>query len=130
MRTQVIDKIKALALNGIKLSNELPFEESGVAQHIKNPKTIYVDSTQFDTVPVIQTLSGLNITNTTTSVSVYLAVDAKQPLAQLDNIIQSLRGLKNTIVLDGTHTRESTVSQNYDNDLLIVNVEYNLTRIN
>ena len=77
MRTQVIDKIKALALNGVSLSSELPFEESGVAQHIKNPKTIYVDRTQFESVPIVQALNGLNINNTTTTVSVYLAVDAK-----------------------------------------------------
>ena len=130
MRTQVIDKIKALALNGVSLSSELPFEESGVAQHIKNPKTIYVDRTQFESVPIVQALNGLNINNTTTTVSVYLAVDAKNPLVQLDSIIQSLRGIEDSIELDGTHTRESTVSTDYEDDLLVVNVEYNLTRIN
>lgn len=130
MRTQVIDKIKALALNGVSLSSELPFEESGVAQHIKNPKTIYVDRTQFESVPIVQALNGLNINNTTTTVSVYLAVDAKNPLVQLDSIVQSLRGIEDSIELDGTHTRESTVSTDYEDDLLVVNVEYNLTRIN
>jgi hypothetical protein len=130
MRTQVIDKIKALALNGVSLSSELPFEESGVAQHIKNPKTIYVDRTQFESVPIVQALNGLNINNTTTTVSVYLAVDAKNPMVQLDSIVQSLRGIEDSIELDGTHTRESTVSTDYEDDLLVVNVEYNLTRIN
>jgi hypothetical protein len=130
MRTQVVDKIKALALSGVNLSDELPFNESGVATYIKNPKTLYVDRTQFTSVPIVQTLSGTNINNTTTSVSVYLAVDAKNPPVQLDSIVTSLRGLEDTIVLDGTHTRESTVSTNYDGDLLVVQVEYNLTRIN
>jgi len=54
----------------------------------------------------------------------------KNPLTQLDSIINSLRGIENTLVLEGTHTRESTVSTDYENDLLIVNVEYRLTRIN
>jgi hypothetical protein len=130
MRTQVIDKIKALALNGVSLSTELPYDESGVAQYIKNPKTIYVDRTQYESVPIVQALNGLNISNTTTTVTVYLAVDAKNPQAQLDTIIQSLRDLEDTIVLDGAHTRESTVSTDYEDDLLVVNVEYNLTRIN
>ena len=130
MRAQVIDKIKALALNGVSLSNELPYSESDVAQYIKNPKTIYVDRTQYESVPIVQALNGLNINNTTTTVSVYLAVDAKNPLVQLDSIIQSLRDLEDTIVLDGAHTRESTVSTDYEDDLLVVNVEYNLTRIN
>jgi hypothetical protein len=130
MRTQVIDSIKNLALNGVKLSTELPYDESGVAQYIKNPKTLYVDRTQFESVPIVQALNGLNISNTTSSVSVYLAVDAKNTLQQLDNIIESLRGIEDTLSVDGTHTRSSTVSSVYENDLLIVTVEYNLTRIN
>lgn len=130
MRTQVIDSIKSLAFNGISLSNELPFDESGVSSYIRNPKTLYVDRTQYESVPVVQALNGLNISNTTTSVIVYLAVDAKNPLAQLDSIIDSLRGIKDTLVLDGAHTRESTVSTDYEDDLLIVNVEFRLTRIN
>ena len=130
MRTQVVDSIKSLALNGVQLSKELPYDESGSAIYIKNPKTLYVDRTQYESVPIVQALNGLNISNTTTSVSVYLAVDAKNPLAQLDTIINSLRGIEDTLVLDGTHTRESTVSTDYENDLLIVNVEYRLTRIN
>jgi len=130
MRTQVVDSIKSLALNGISLSNELPYDESGSAIYIKNPKTLYVDRTQYESVPIIQALNGLNINNTTTTVTVYLAVDAKNPLTQLDSIINSLRGIENTLVLEGTHTRESTVSTDYENDLLIVNVEYRLTRIN
>ena len=130
MRTQVVDRIKALAINGVNLSNELPFAESGVPLYLKNPKTLYVDRTQYESAPIVQTLGGVNINNTTTSVSVYLAVDAKNPQAQLDTIIDSLRGIEDTIVLDGTHTRESTVSTDYEDDMLVVTVEYNLTRIN
>jgi biopolymer transport protein ExbD len=130
MRTQVVDKIKALALNGVNLSNEMPYNESGVPLYLKNPKTLYVDRTQYDSAPLVQTLGGVNINNTTTSVSVYLAVDAKNPPQQLDTIIDSLRGLEDTIVLDGTHTRESTVSTDYQDDLIIVTVDYRLTRIN
>lgn len=130
MRAQVIDKIKGLALNGVSLTSELPYDESGNALYLKNPKTLYVNSTQFESVPVIQTLNGLNISNTTTSVTVYLAVDAKNPQAQLDTIIDSLRGIKDTIVLDGAHTRDCTVSTSYQNDILIVTVDYRLIRIN
>jgi hypothetical protein len=130
MRTQIIDSIRSTAINGVNISTELPYDESGVALYLKNPKTLYVDRTQFESVPIVQALNGLNINNTTTSVTVYLAVDAKNPTAQLDNIIQSLRGVLPNIQLDGAHTRESTVSTNYENDLLVVNVEYKLTRIN
>jgi hypothetical protein len=130
MRTEIIDSIKALAFNGIKVTDELPYDESGVNLYIKNPKTLYVDRTQFESSPLIQVLGGANINNTTTSVSVYLAVDAKQPLNQLNTIIDGLRGIEDTLVFEGAHTRESTVSTAYQNDLLVVTVDYRLTRIN
>lgn len=130
MRAQVLDSIKALALNGINVSNELPYDESGVPLYLKNARTLYVDRTQYESVPVVQTLGGVNINNTTTSVSVYLTVDAKNPQTQLDTIIDSLRGIEDTISIDGVHTRESTVSTDYEGDLLIVTVDYRLTRIN
>lgn len=130
MRDQVISKIKALAITGFPVSDELPFEESGVAMYLKNPKRMYIDRTQFDSTPLYQTLGGRNISNTTTSVTVYFAVDAKNSPVQLDSTIESLRGLEDTIVLDGTHTRECAISTDYVSDLLVVTVEYRLTRIN
>lgn len=130
MRTQVITAIQNLALGGVNLVQELPYDESGVPLYTKNPKSLYVDRTQFESVPVVQTLGGTNINNTTTSVSVYLAVDAKNPPQQLDTVINSLRGIEDSLTIDGTHTRESTVSTDYENDLLIVTVDYRLTRIN
>lgn len=130
MRTQVIDSIKSKAFNGVRLTEELPYDESGAALYIKNPKTLYVDRTQYESVPIVQTLGGVNINNTTTSVIVYLAVDAKNPMQQLDTIIDSLRSIEDTLSLEGTHTRESTVSTEYEDSLLVVSVEYRLTRIN
>lgn len=130
MREQVLSGIKNLAINGVGYTNELPYDESGVPLYLKNPKKLYVDRTQYESTPVIQTLNGLNISNTTTSVSVYLSVDAKNSMLQLDDIINNLRGLEDTIVLDGTHTRESVVSTEYVEDNLVVTIEYRLTRIN
>ena len=130
MRDQVVDKIKALAITGFSVSDELPYEESGVPIYNKNPKRFYVDRTQFDSTPVYQTLGGTNISNTTTSVTVYFAVDAKNPPFQLDSVINSLRGLEDSIELAGTHTRECTVTTDYVGDLIVAEVDYRLTRIN
>lgn len=130
MRDSVIDKIKDLAISGVGITSELPYDDSGVPLYLKNPKKLYVDRTQFTSTPILQTLNGVNINNTTTSVTVYLSVDAKNSIVQLDNIIDSLRGLEDTIVLEGTHTRECIVSTEYEGDMLVVTVEYRLTRIN
>lgn len=130
MRTEVLNGIKALAYTGFSVADELPFSDAGVDLYTKNPKRFYVDRTQFDSAPIIQTLNGVNINNTTTSVTVYFTVDAKNTPAQLDTIIDGLRGIEDTISLPGAHTRESIVSTDYEGDLLVVTVEYRLTRIN
>jgi hypothetical protein len=130
MRSSVINGIKSLAYTGFSVSDELPFSDAGVELYTKNPKRFYVDKTQFASTPIVQTLNGVNINNTTTSVTVYFTVDAKNTPAQLDTIIDGLRGIEDTLVLDGTHTRESIVSSSYLGDMLVVEVEYRLTRIN
>lgn len=130
MREQVIDRLKALALNGISITDELPYEESGVAMYLKNPKRFYVDKTQHDSTPIVQTLGGHNISNNTTSVTVYFSVDAKNSPVQYTNWIDALRGIENSLVLEGTHTRENTITTDYQGDLLVVTCEYRLTRIN
>lgn len=130
MRTEVINGIRSLAYTGFSVADELPFSDAGALLYTKNPKRFYVDRTQFDSAPIIQTLNGVNINNTTTSVTVYFTVDAKNTPAQLDTIINGLRGIEDSIELEGTHTRESIVSTNYEGDLLVVEVEYRLTRIN
>lgn len=131
MRSSVVDKIKGLSITGITVSQELPYDESGVARYTKNPKTIYVDREQRDESNIIQTLdASVNLNQQTTSVSIYFTTDAKNPLYQYDNVINSLRGLKDTIVLDGAHTREVAVSTSYEDDLLITQMDYRLTRLN
>jgi len=130
MRQEVIDKIKQLNVSNIDTSSELPFDESGTPLYLKNPRRFYVDRTQFDSSPIIQTLGGKNISNTTTSVTVYFAVDAKNSPVNLEEVVNSLRGLEDTIELEGAHTRECTIVSDYVGDLLEYTVEYRLTRIN
>ena len=130
MREQVIQKIRDLAIANIDVTSELPFDESGTPLYLKNPRRFYIDRTQFDSTPLYQTLGGKNISNTTTTVTVYFAVDAKNSPVNLDTVIDSLRGLEDTIVLEGAHTRECTILSDYEGDLLVHTVEYRLTRIN
>lgn len=130
MRDSVIAKIKGLSLNGISVSQELPYDESGVARYTKNPKTIYVDNAQKSESNIIQTLDlSVNLNQQTTSVSIYFTTDAKNPLYQYDTLVSSLRNLKNTIQLDGATQREVAVNTSFEDDLLITQMEYTLTRL-
>jgi hypothetical protein len=129
MRQQVIDALKGLALTSYSVTEELPFDESDNPLYIKNPKRLYVDNTQTAQESLIVALDGLNIENTTTSVTVYFTVDAKNVPTNYDSTISSLKTLKDTISFDGAPNRTVSVNTSYTNDLLINEVEYSFTRI-
>lgn len=129
MRTDVINQIKAVAPFGYKLSNELPFDESDVALYLKNPKTIYVDTSTVDQDPLFATLDGLNITNSTTSTKVYFTTDAKNIPANYDTVVSSLKAIRDTISSPGAQRREAFVSTSYEGDLLVTELEYRITKI-
>lgn len=130
MRTSTVNKIKGLGLTGYKIANELPFTDGGAEMYLRNPKTIYVDTARSETTYLVRTLDSLDVPQTTESITAYFTTDAKNPPADYDSTIASLKSVKNAIELDGANSREAFVSTNYSGDLLITEVEYRLTRIN
>lgn len=130
MREQVIDRIKAKAFNGLKISKELPYDESGVELFLKNPKTVYVDTDNVDHEPLFATLGGQTFSNSITIVRVYFTTDAKNPPANYNSVVTELRAIRNEIDHPGATRREALVSTSYEGDLLVTEVEYRLTRLN
>jgi len=129
MRTEISDKIKTLGLSGYGIANEFPFDENEQGLYLKNPKTIYVDSTQSTDEPLVLTLDGNNVNSSTTSVTVYFSVDAKNVPANYTATIDSLRNIKDTVSFDGSVNRNCSVSTTYENDLLVSELEYTFNRI-
>lgn len=129
MRTQVIDSIKSLALTGYAVSPELPFDESGTALYLKNQKTIYVDESSTEVEPVITTLDAVDISRETTSVRAYFSIDAKKIPANYDTTISALRSVKSAITRPGSNSRQSNVRVDYTGDLMVVEVEYTLSKL-
>lgn len=129
MRTAVINSIKGLALTGYSNTDELPFDDSGTALYLKNPKTVYVDRESTTTEPLIPTLDSADIRQTTTTVTAYFTVDAKNPPANYESTVDSLRLIKSSIDHPGANRRDAVVSTSYAGDLLVTQVEYNFTRV-
>jgi len=123
MRQQVLDYIRTLNLGGFRLSNEAPYDSSGVELYVKNPKTIYVNFAQTTSDPFIQTLDGTNISNETTTVSVYFSADAKLIPSNYDTVIQQLKGAKNITTISGVNRREVDVSTEYVDDLVVSTID-------
>ena len=129
MRESVLDKLKSLAPAGYKISSELPYDESGIARYIKNPKTFYVDRDNIESAPLFLTLdNSVNISQETTVVRVYFTTDAKNAPTNYETVINDVRGLKNTISNPGSIRRECFVSTSYEGDLLLSELEFRLTK--
>jgi hypothetical protein len=130
MREQVLAQVRSLAPTGYKISKELPYDESGTALYLKNPKTIYVDATNIDNDTFLSTLDGSNFSNQITSVRLYFTIDAKNIPADYDTLVTNLRAIKESLNISGAINRESFVSTDYQGDVLISELEYRLTRLN
>lgn len=130
MRDSVLQKIKRLSPQGMRVSEELPYNEGGTELFLKNPKTIYVDNLEIDNDPLIATLSGLNIVNEINSVRIYFTIDAKTKASNYDSLVSQLRSLRDSIELPGATRREALVSIRYQGDLAVTEIEYKLTRLN
>jgi hypothetical protein len=129
MRQELIDYIGDQNLGSFILSQELPYDSSGTALYVKNPKRIYVDRTQYTTEPIILTLDGVNISNEIASVRVYFASDAKQLPPSYDDALTSLRAGKDAVNIVGYQRRECLVSSRFQEDLMITELEYRFTKI-
>lgn len=129
MREDVIDYIKTLSLGTFTISEELPRDDSGVALYIKNPKKLYVDEDQVSQEPVIQTLSGFDIHNEATTVSVYFTADAKTLPANYKSLVNSLKQGKDILPTGGFNNRTVDVQSEYEADLLLTRIDYTFSKL-
>jgi hypothetical protein len=128
MREQAIDYLKRQNLGGLALTTDLPFTE-GVALYLQRPKTVYVDITQSELDPIIQTLGAVTISNEVLTTSIFFTSDAKQPVPAYNAIVETLRSVKDAVDLAGVTERDATVSTSYEEDLLVTQVDITLTRL-
>jgi biopolymer transport protein ExbD len=128
MREEVLTYIIASKLKNYKVSQELPFSNSGIVMYLKNPKSIYVDEDQVTNEAVIQLLNGNDIMGETTTTRVYLATDAKQQPTDYATVINVLKNGK-TLLGAGYFRKECDVTTEFENDLQVTTVEYRFTKL-
>lgn len=129
MRDSVIQALRAADLKGVRINTELPFVDNGTPLYERNSKTMYIDQAQTTTDAIIETLDGTTISNSTTSVTVYFSTDAKNIQPTYTTNIDLLKGLKNTIQVQGARSRDVDVRTLYVGDQLVTEVEYRITNL-
>lgn len=129
MRQEILNYINGLSLGTFSVSSELPYDASGVALYLSNPKKIYVDNEQTTTEPLVSALDGPVIDNEVTSVSIYFTADAKQLPANYDTLVSDLKKAKNITTVTGIHRREMDAITSYQNDLIVNTLEIRFNKV-
>ena len=129
MRQEILNYINGLSLGTFSVSSELPYDASGVALYLSNPKKIYVDNEQATTEPLVSALDGPVIDNEVTSVSIYFTADAKQLPANYNTLVSDLKKAKNITTVTGIHRREMDALTEYQNDLIVNTLEIRFNKV-
>lgn len=129
MRDEIIDYISGLNLGAIILSQENPWDESGQPLYLKNLRRVYVDFGETNSDALISTLNGLTISNETTTVRAYFAVDAKQVPANYQDVVRQLKLGQQITTVEGVTRRNCNVATSYVNDVLVTELVYAFTKL-
>ena len=129
MRQEILNYINGLSLGTFSVSSELPYDASGVALYLSNPKKIYVDNEQTTTEPLVSALDGPVIDNEVTSVSIYFTADAKRLPANYNTLVSDLKKAKNITTVTGIHRREMDAITSYQNDLIVNTLEIRFNKV-
>lgn len=128
MRQEVIDYCQSISLGSFTVSSEIPFDDSGVPLYLKNAKRIYVDLPQYATDRLVSALDGLTVSNELATVRVVFSADAKSLPANYEALVSDLR-LAKDITLDGVYRREVDVSTEFEQDMLVTELELRFTKL-
>lgn len=128
MRDEFIELLKKLDIVSYKVSEELPFSNSGIPMYLKNVKYIYVDNKTNTTETLIPIMSGLNIEVDIDTIRIYLSNDAKKLPTDYPNIQSLIRNLKESIT-GNYYKRECVIETNYENDISVTTFEFKLYKI-
>jgi len=117
----------ALASTNVSVSAELPYTSAGEPLYQKNMKFVYIDEDNISKTVLFPTLDKSNVTETTTTVTAYLAVDAKNDLSDIDTIISSILNSRNAIT--GQTVNECEMETDIEGDILTYTFNYNFITV-
>lgn len=129
MRDTIISYLQDNPVTGFAVSTELPYDASGVAQYLNNFKKLYVDRTQTEQEPLLDTLDDQGIVAETSSVSVFVVVDAKTLPTNYDTLVSTIKAARLQDLTTGWTQRLTTVATTYEADALVTQFTFNFTKL-
>lgn len=117
----------ALASTSVGVSAELPFSSAGEPLYSKNMKFVYLDEDNVNKSLLFTTLDNSDVTETTTTVTGYLAIDAKTQPTDIDTITSAI--INSRFAISGQTTRECAMTTDIEADVLIYTFNFNFITV-
>lgn len=125
MRAQLLSYLTANLTGTIKTSQEMPFEQGGTANYLRNMRRVYLDEPFAEQAALINTLDDLSeINQSITRVRGYLAVDAKNRNADLDSTLSILSQALRAADISDSFRKEFDYTATIDDDRIVYEFEY------
>ena len=129
MRDLILAWLTDNAVTGYTVTAELPWDSSGQPLYLNNMKRIYVDQPQTVQEPLIDVLNGHGVVNETTTVSIYLATDAKKLPANYDAVVSMIKSTRLDPAISGVTQRATQVSTEFVADVLVSQFDINFRKL-
>lgn len=129
-REAIIEGISALSLGTFAVSSELPWDAAGTPLYQKNFKVFYVDEPDSEESALFNTLCGgqaPSLTNKTTTISVFVTVDAKNRPANYDSLVIGVQNVKNSQDIENVRSREVDVITTFNADAMLTEFVFRFT---
>jgi len=125
MRTELLSYLTSNLTGAIKTSQELPFEQGGSANYLRNMRRVYLDEPFTEQDALINTLDEASEVNQKiTYVRGYLAVDAKNRNADLDSALTTMSNALRQANITDSFRKEFDYTTTIDDDRVIYEFEY------
>ena len=128
-RDRVLAFLKTQSLGSYKLSQEVPFTNSGQTLYTKNVKWIYVDSDQVEVDHFLRVLGGVNVDQEIRTVRVFFSNDSKNLPTDYDQVLTVIQSAKELAREPEQFERQAQVSTEFEGDLLITTVELRYSKL-
>lgn len=129
MRTEVLDYLKSIKFATYAVSEELPFNNSGVQMYLKNAKRIYVDEDQYSVEEFMPVMNGYNVDAHVTTVRVFFSNDSKQLPKDYTQTVGYVRALKDLPEFREYFRRSVDILTEHDQDLMVTSFEFRFTKL-
>lgn len=130
MRSELLSAITTAisTLTQFAVSSELPWEQNGTPLFRKNMKKVYVDREYKSESTLIPVLGRNNVIQDDLITMAYVAVDAKNPPSQTDNLITKILDAKDSTGITG-FIFESDYTADKQEDVLVLSFEFRISTI-